>query len=320
MTLRTWLVLGLGFGGVAGCGGDTAVPKGSEFSITNPTGSCKAPDNGGRRGYHAPDTGDVWLRDCKLPLKREYWRVFAVSEASAYIVPRPDGAPQVAEVCADSEHDLHALVEQYALCEPATDASVDLVNDMAPADALALTRYLHTRLVFEVVPGGIAPYPLPTDIIDACALEPDQNSAAFVELCEREQARLDSGHDIGFSYEGPGAAELAERLNDLYGIESASCDDRLQNAGTRRSELIESVERACETEADCTVVSVEVACLTSCGGILVTDTAAEEFSAAIEQLDETVCAPFTAAGCEPPAPSSCPPFGQAHGCIEGRCQ
>lgn len=320
MSWRVWLVLGLGFGVAPGCGGDTATSRGSEFPITNPTGSCEAPDDGGRRGYHTPGAGDVWLPDCALPLEREYWRVFAVSDTSAYVVPRLDGTPELAEMCADPEHDLHALVEKYALCEPATGATVDRVNDLAPADALALTHDLHTRLVFEVVPGGITPHPIPTDIIDACHLQPDDNSRALVELCEREQERLDSGNDIGFSYEGPGAAELVERLNELYGIEATSCEARLRDAGTQMSELIDSVERACETDADCTVVSVDVACLTNCGGILVAETAAEELSAAIERLDENVCAPFTAAGCEAPAPSSCPPFGQAHGCIDGRCQ
>lgn len=311
---------GLAVGVLLACGGDRAASKSAPFAITNPTGACTAEDNGARRGYHSPARGDVWLPDCELPLEREYWRVFAVSATSAYVMPRPDGAPALAAVCADSEHELHALVEKYALCEPATGATVELVNDLSPADALALTNYLHRSLRFEVVPGGLSPFPIPTDIVDACLLAPQENSQAFVELCEREQERLESGNELGFTYEGPAAEELALRLNELYGVTAVSCDERLSEAGQRISALLESVERACETDEDCALVSTELPCLPSCGGVFVAAAAADDFTADVGRVVTSVCGPFLDAGCEPPAPSSCPPSGREHGCISGRCQ
>lgn len=113
------------------------------------------------------------------------------------------------------------LVERYGLCtQAATEAHVTLVNAMLPDHALQITHFLHTQLRFRVAPDGlgITPYPIPTDILDACALHPQANSAALTALCERERARLASGDTVGFLYTGPGAAELVERLNELYGI------------------------------------------------------------------------------------------------------
>ena len=305
-------------GAMVGCGNGTSASGSSALSVTNPTGSCKAPDDGGRRGYHSPGAGAVWLPDCQGPLEREYWRVFAVSNTSAYIIPQPAGAPEFAAVCGDSEHELHSLVEKYALCQLLTSETLPIANDIDPADALALTHYLHTVLLFEVVQVGIDPYPFATDIIDACNLHPDANSPAFVELCEREQARLDSGHLIGFTYEDPANAELVARLNELYGIEA--CEVRLREAGKRFSALLHSVERACEVDADCSPVSLDVACLAGCGGMLVAAGAAEGFEAAIEQFDESICGPFLDAGCKRPPQPGCPPPGHAPGCIAGLCQ
>jgi hypothetical protein len=93
------------------------------------------------------------------------------------------------------------------------------VNDMIPADAQTITRFLHQRLRFAIAPSGITPPPIPTDILAACALHPDRNSPALDTLCTRERDRLRSGNDIGFSYTGPGAEELTQRLNELYGIQ-----------------------------------------------------------------------------------------------------
>jgi hypothetical protein len=94
------------------------------------------------------------------------------------------------------------------------------VNDMAPADAFELTRFLHRRLRFAIGAAGIGitPWPIPSDIIDACGLHPQMNSADLVSICEREREDLRSGAGIGVSIQGPGAVELVDRLNELYGI------------------------------------------------------------------------------------------------------
>ena len=188
--------------------------------IPNPSGTCRAPDDGARAGYHSPQGSD-WLPDCQNPLRREYWRVFAKSRTSAYTIPRLDGHPLLAPACSDAQHEVAPLVTRYALCAPAMSSQdVALVNNMAPEDAQQLTRFLHRRLRFEVGTAvlGITPAPIPTDILDACALHPDQNSPDLTAMCNRERDRLRSGNDIGFAYAGPGAMELAQRLNELYGI------------------------------------------------------------------------------------------------------
>jgi len=193
---------------------------GSAPLAVNPSGSCRAEGDGSRAGYHVA-TNSEWLPDCQNPLEREYFRVFAQSATSTYMIPRPDGSPYLQPVCADPSHALRPLVDRYALCDAAdSEAKVNLANDMLPADALDLARYMHGQLRFEVTDdfAGLSPYPFPSDIIDACELHPAENSAEFEAICKRERDRLKSGFDIGFSYTGPGAVELATRLNELYGI------------------------------------------------------------------------------------------------------
>jgi hypothetical protein len=200
------------------CSGNSKDPARAGLSVTNPTGSCTAPDDGSRAGYSSTTSDYVWLPDCNAPLQREYWRVFATSETSSALLPRADGALELGAPCSDPAHPLHALVGKYVLCQYATSTTIAIVNDILPADALTITHFLHTQLKFKTVSGGIQPYAIPSDIIDACKLHPEANSPALVEMCQREQARIDSGNDIGFSYEGEGATELVMRLNELYGI------------------------------------------------------------------------------------------------------
>lgn len=207
---RTWLMAVAAVAYATACRPD----------IPNPTGSCEAPNDGGRAGYHAP--GDsTWLPDCQNPLRREYWRVFATTQTSAYTIPRLDGEPRLQPACADAADALAPLVARYGLCASAmTQEQVTRINDMAPVDALTLTHFLHGQLVFTAGVNvlGIDPFPMPSDIIDACALHPIDNSAYLTAICDRERDRLASGIDIGFTYQGPGAVELAAALNALYGI------------------------------------------------------------------------------------------------------
>jgi hypothetical protein len=188
--------------------------------LPNPSGSCGSRKDGGRAGYHAPGDGQ-WLPDCQAPLAREYWRVFSEDGRVGYIIPRPDGAPELGAVCGDPGHELRSIVDEHALCQAASSAAaVEAVNSIPPADALRLTRFLHGKLKFLPTQGGlgIQPYPIPGDIIDACGLRAGSASAELKAICDRERERLRSGHDIGFSYTGPGAVELVARLNELYGI------------------------------------------------------------------------------------------------------
>jgi hypothetical protein len=193
-----------------------ACDRADTSGIENPTGTCQAPDSGARAGYHAPGDSQ-WLPDCQNPLRREYWRVFALDATTAYTIPRLDGAPQLKPLCTDPQHPLAPLTTRYPLCAPAmSQAEVSRINAMTPADALALTHFLHSQLRFVAGTASIAPFPPPTDIIDACKLHP--NDTALTRMCDREADRLRSGVDIAFTYEGPAAVELAARLNELYGV------------------------------------------------------------------------------------------------------
>jgi hypothetical protein len=159
--------------------------------------------------------------DCQNELLREYWRVFSDEGTSAYMIPRPDGAAEIQPVCADASHELRPLVDRYGLCVAAGGIDqVNVINSMDLKDALRIGHFLHTQLRFvTTTPGsGISPFPIPSDIIDACVLPGRTNSADLEVICQRERDRLRSGADIAFSYTGPGATELVARLNELYGI------------------------------------------------------------------------------------------------------
>jgi hypothetical protein len=203
--------------------------------VANPTGTCVAPNDGSRPGY--PVVGSArWLPDCKNPLKREYWRVFAESGTSAYILPRPDGAVELTMPCGNPNHPLAAVVERYKLCsQAATPADIDTVNHIDPAAALAIAHYMHAELSFAIGSrGGLFPTPMTTDVVDACALHPELASADLTSVCNRQRADIDAGlvwpEDGGTAVTG-----LQTRLNELYGIAQepdpdANCIERTEHA------------------------------------------------------------------------------------------
>jgi len=216
---RSTLATGATFLAVA-CSQGSSTPAGTQggaFTVVNPTGNCTADTNGDRAGYHSSE-GTVYVPDCKSPRAREYWRVFASDAEHAYTIPRLDGAPGLKPACDDATDPLHALVLKYRLCASASSPEeVEIVNRMAIADALTLTHALHGTLRFTNR-DRLAPYAPPTDILDACNLHPTNDAPELAAMCTREQERLESGNDIGYTYEGPGATELARRLNELYDI------------------------------------------------------------------------------------------------------
>jgi len=184
--------------------------------IPNPTGSCSAPNDGGRAYYHVPGDDDTWLPDCQNPLRREYWRVFAVSAASAYTIPRIDGEPRLQRPCMDATDPIAPLVERYGLCASASnEAEVNRVNAMAPVDALALTHFLHTQLRFTAAEGSslVEPWAIPSDFLDVCQ-RAGSISGELLDNCDR----IRKGWDLGYMLSPAGATELAAGLNELYGI------------------------------------------------------------------------------------------------------
>ena len=189
--------------------------------VPNPSGDCESEDNGSRTCYHSPTNSDTYLLDCESQLNREYWRVFAQSETSAYIIPRPDGLGLIYDLCDDSE--IGMLMDTYGLCTETLGASeVAIINDIPPADALRITNELHQHFLFTVDDDGmISPWAPPNDIVDACNFS-DENDATVAEFCETALSYYDGGFDcpnIAF-YPSPEAAEaLVGRLNTLFGLD-----------------------------------------------------------------------------------------------------
>jgi hypothetical protein len=96
-------------------------------------------------------------------------------------------------------------------------------------DALRLTHFLHANLIRSrhcrrrppQARSCVQPYPDPTDVRDACDLH--GNSTALQATCDIVFDSL--SRDVGYKSLGPGASDLAERLNELYDV-APSLSDR----------------------------------------------------------------------------------------------
>mmetsp|Transcript_92442 Transcript_92442/g.138459 ORF Transcript_92442/g.138459 Transcript_92442/m.138459 type:complete len:317 (-) Transcript_92442:81-1031(-) len=202
----------------------------------NPSGSCVAEDNGGRKGYHSPGPNDTYLPDCANPLKRELWRVFEKEDGTAYMIPRPDGLGIKYNLCAEGDTStgtppmvdttLSEKAEQYGLCdEIVSDPS--LLNSMDPADALQFANVFHQQLRFVTNGAGddIDPWVPDTDILAACeVLSSEDDNAAAKTYCEQVAGRCsDDGMciDIGFTPSPEAVTQLLPALNEIYGIANA---------------------------------------------------------------------------------------------------
>jgi len=193
----------------------------SSADIPNPTGDCEADGDGSRACYHSPAPGEVWLPDCALELAREYWRVFAMDVDLAYMIPRPDGAPDLAELCAGDDAGLVAILDAYTLCDSAPD--VVQVNAMDPADALTIAHALHEGLAFENVEVGtgswtVQPAVLDTDLVDLCLVNEDPVLDADCEVI-LDSRDAESCLDIGLAWDEATGDAVAAALNALYGID-----------------------------------------------------------------------------------------------------
>jgi len=195
---------------------DVFVP--SRVAVTNPTGTCEpkenANDNGARPRYHSPAANATYLPDCNLPLKREYWRVFAVSESSAYVIPHMDtfGVASKHGVCTDEvvkrmsrgDDELAYLLKKYNLCKEDLDSvDIQVLKNMKPAEALRITHALHKQLCFQAQaepPGGlnpngphksqdglwtITPEALDDDINDVCSRLLKKDYPAAADYCDK---------------------------------------------------------------------------------------------------------------------------------------
>jgi hypothetical protein len=192
-------------------------------NVANPSGDCETTEDGSRSCYHAPMNTDVYLPDCNNTLEREYWRVFAMDQNSAYIIPRPDGMGLFYDLCDDSE--IGILMDTYKLCRETLRATdIDLINNIPPDDALLIANALHENLFFTVDDnGGLNPWAPPNDIVDVCNMSSD-NDSVIESFCETalEYYDNDSGEDcpnVVFLLSSEEAQVLAGRLNTLYGLD-----------------------------------------------------------------------------------------------------
>lgn len=189
-------------------------------NVRNPTGDCASPPDNGARPGHAPGQAR-YLPDCKAPLRRQYFRVFAQSESNAYMIPRPDNVPTTRALCTSEPagSPLRALLEKYTLCTEAPD--VERVNAMTAADALAIAHALHEHMQFVANGGDVRPFPYDDDVLAVCdakhalALSDRCMYTRELERKMREQGELAEPYRIPPDAEGP---PLAAALNELYGI------------------------------------------------------------------------------------------------------
>lgn len=191
--------------------------------VENPTGSCEPNDNGARPGHSPGDS--QYLPDCEPALAREYYRVFAKEDQTAYMIPRPDGAGLRYGYCDGEDPELSELFDRNGLCvEIADTQTVDTINAMPPEDALRIAHLLHEQLVFvaegESDSWRIEPGVFSNDVVDAC------NRAAVdlgdaQEACNYHRKRASGGNqdDMDHSYTRAECEQLAPALNELYGVD-----------------------------------------------------------------------------------------------------
>ena len=183
--------------------------------INNPSGDCEAESDGSRLCYHSPEASDSYLPDCQNPLKRELWRVFALNESSAYIIPRPDTMGLQFDLCESGEYT--ELLQEYDLCADITDP--DTINNIPIEKALQITNILHQHLVFSTDSSGqVTPWAPDEDMLLACQQIDDP---IVDEYCGNISSQNESGEclELAFTYPEEAGLLFATTLNTLYGIE-----------------------------------------------------------------------------------------------------
>jgi len=203
----------------------------SSAVVTNPTGTCQpkdnAKDNGARPKYHSPGAS-TYLPDCDAPLNREYWRVFAKSESSAYVIPRIDAFGVAAKygMCTGDD-ELSSLFKKYRLCKETLDsADVEVLNNMKPSEALNITHALHKRLCFQAQATSpsfqalqITPWGPDDDIMDLCKTTTDAAAASYCDEIKKSFECTGSCVDMAIMPSAEVVKVIVPGLNKLYGAQ-----------------------------------------------------------------------------------------------------
>lgn len=211
----------------------------SSAVATNPTGTCQPKDNaknnGARPKYHSPGAGDTYLPDCNAPLNREYWRVFAKSGGSAYVIPRMDAFGVAAKygMCT-GDNELSSFFKKYGLCKESLDsADVEVLNNMQPFEALSMTHALHKHLCFQAQAtgdsGSITPWAADDDIVDVCNTAIDAAAASYCDEIKKSFECTGSCAEIAIMPSAEAVRVIAPGLNKLY---AAQCDGVASGSGS----------------------------------------------------------------------------------------
>ncbi len=175
-------------------------------------------------------TSDPYLPLCDNPLAKEYWKLFTRDEgATAYFLPRPDESGLFYGFCESEDPEIAALFQDNALCTTIdSQAKVEIINNIDPAEALEISRLLHEQLRFSAAASqgdfaSIRPFGLPVDLATVCEQQAD-SLAAIESTCARliEDGTVPACEedDMGFTeLTLDEATLLADALNALYGIE-----------------------------------------------------------------------------------------------------
>jgi len=197
----------------------------SSAVVSNPTGTCKTNGNGARPGY-SPGTDATYLPDCSAPLSHEYWRVFAVSNSSAFVIPRIDdfGVAIKYGMC-DGENEMASLLKKYSMCKEVLNSDdVKLINNMKPADALSITHALHEQLCFKAQGTSIIPWGPDDDIHEVCGKTTDAGAASYCSQIKKRIECLASGGPCNAMAIAPSESAvkiIVPGLNKLYGTSCA---------------------------------------------------------------------------------------------------
>jgi hypothetical protein len=235
------------------------------------------------------------------------------------MIPRPDMLPYMAEPCAIQDHELHAIAEQYLLCEPATEDTLDVVNSMDLADALAVAHYLSDRHVFVAGETGVWPYAQDEDVLEACQTDDTFRNGPMKERCDflLNCAQTGACPAIGWVASGEQAVALAAKMNEMYGIEGEMLCDRLtRDARETLDDAIRHADNSCQVDEDCAMVGRGSQCHDSCETVLAAASQSTVADARVA-IDESTCAAFTAAQCPAIVHPPCVPLRA--GCVDGIC-
>lgn len=102
-----------------------------------------------------------------------------------------------------------------------------------------------------------------------------------------------------------------------YGFGELECRERVDLANAQISSVVEGLDASCQTDSDCVNVSIDTACHRACGWN-VSRSSEAALALAVAKIDQSVCTPYTAAGCPSPfAPPCVPPMPR---CLDGLCQ